>query len=119
MTAGEFIQKNSDILTGVVKEADLENLTDGNVLFMLITTPGQKEIKNRVVRSAGYCLVVARATNHLGKVAAITVLGLTAGGYAKIEVINLRDLEYKRNKMVFFCKPLQKNDMRQNYEFLK
>lgn len=119
MTAGEFIQNNRDILTGVVKEADLENLTDGNVVFMLITTPGQKGIETRVVRSAGYYLVVSRTTNHLGKITSLTVLGLTAGGYAKIEIINIGDLEYKGNKMVFFCKPLPKNDMRRNYEFLK
>lgn len=119
MIASEFIKKNADILTGVVKESDVENLTDGNVVFMLITSPGQKGIEDRVVRSAGYYLVVSRTTNHLGKITSLTVLGLTAGGYAKIEIINLGDLEYKGNKMVFFCKPLPKNDIRRNYDFLK
>ncbi len=119
MTAGEFIAANTDIFKGVVEEQDFDTLTDGSVLFMIITTPGQKDIENRAVHSAGYYLVVSRTTNRPGKTTELTVLGLTAGGYAKVESISLKDLEWKGNKMVFHCKPLPQNDPRSNYQFLQ
>jgi hypothetical protein len=48
-----------------------------------------------------------------------TVIGLTAGGYAKVETYNLGDVEYKGNKMIFLCKPLPQNDPRCNYKFVR
>ena len=119
MTAAEFIQTNADILTGVMKNADFEALTDGSVVFMLTTTPGNKNIQDRVVRNAGYYLVVSTHRNHLGKLVDITIVGLTAGGYAKVDSFNLGDLEYKRNKMLFLCRPLPQNDPRSNYKFVR
>lgn len=118
MTAAEFVVKNADILTKVVNTADFDNLTDGCVVFMVTTAPGQKDIKDRVVRNAGYYMVVSTNRSHMGKMQDVTVIGLTAGGYAKVESINLGDLGYRNNKMVFLCKPLPPNDYRRNYHFM-
>ncbi len=118
MTVAEFIKANNDILTDVLNENNFNNLTDGCVVFMVTSTPGQKNIKDRVVRNAGYYMVVSTNRNRMGKMQDITVVGLTAGGYAKIEIINLGDLEYRNNKLVFLCNPLPLNDRRRNYHFL-
>lgn len=118
MTAADFIKKNADILVKAVNTAEFDNLTDGCVVFMVTTAPGQKDITERVVRNAGYYMVVSTNRSHMGKMQDVTVIGLTAGGYAKVEVINLGDLGYRNNRMVFLCKPLPLNDYRRNYRFL-
>lgn len=119
ITAKEFIKKNADILLAPITKPAFEQLTDGCVVFIITTTPGQKDIKERAVRNAGYYLVVSKSKNHLGQTVDITAIGLTAGGYAKVECFDLNDIEYERNKMVFLCKPLPQNDMRRNYHFLR
>lgn len=119
ITAKEFIKKNADILLAPITEPAFEQLTDGCVVFIITTTPGQKDIKERVVRNAGYYMVVSKGRNHVGKTVDITTIGLTAGGYAKVECFDLSDIEYAHNKMVFLCKPLPQNDIRRNYHFLR
>lgn len=118
MIAAEFIRNNADILTGVMHPRDFNNLTDGCVVFVITTTPGSKNIQDRAIRNAGYYMVVSTYRDTTNRLINATVIGLTAGGYAKIDVINLSDLEYKGNKMVFLCKPLPLNDHRQNYHFM-
>ncbi len=119
MTVAEFIKENADILIAPLTEKAFQEMTDGNVVFMLITGPGQKDITDRVIRSAGYYLTVSSSRNHLGVKVDQTVVGLTAGGYAKVESYNLGDVAYKGNKMIFLCKPLPQNDPRCNYKFVR
>ena len=119
MTVADFIKDNADILIAPLTEKAFQEMTDGNVVFMLITGPGQKDISTRTVRSAGYYLTVSSSRNHLGVKVDQTVIGLTAGGYAKVESYNLGDVEYKGNKMIFLCKPLPQNDPRRNYQFVR
>ncbi len=118
MLASEFITKNKDIFLGLVSEEEFQKLNDGNVVFVITVAPGQKDIVTRVVRSAGYFLTVSSTTNHMGKKTDICLVGLTAGGYAKIDNIDLGDIGCRGNKIVLKCKPLPDNDPRRNYRFV-
>jgi hypothetical protein len=118
MLASEFMTNNNDILLGLVSEEEFQKLNDGNVVFVITVAPGQKDIVTRAVRSAGYFLTVSGKTNPMGKKTDVCLVGLTAGGYAKVDHINLDDIGGRGNKIVLKCKPLPDNDPRRHHRFV-
>lgn len=121
MTVREFEKQNKDILRHRLTVETFNALTDGMVLFCVTTNAGIKPIEERAVRTAGYQLVVATTRNpERGNLVDICTLALTAGGWAKVDIITADDISGLGNKVVYFCKPLNvpNNDPRRNHHWL-
>ena len=119
MTAQEFINQNQDILLSPITRAEFERLTDGTPLFCVTTSICNKPPMERAVKTAGYQMVVA-TTQYDGFITQFTTqiqtVGLTNGGYVKIESIDWGDIELGRT-LLFRCKPLPLNDNRRNHQW--
>ena len=118
MTVSEFIHNNADILMSPITESEFDGLTDGCVVFLLSAAAGKKPIAERVLRTAGYYMVVSSTKNAQNQMEEVLMVGLTNGGYAKIEFCNRQDIAQTGNKMMLTCIPLPQNDKRKNYHFM-
>ena len=121
MTAKEFAEKNSDILLRKMTSDDFMELTDGCVLFCITVPKGNIPMEERQVRTAGYQMVAhteSEAETFDG-IAHVNTVTLTANGYAKVDFISAESIKDPiGTKLLYFCRPLPKDDPRKNHHWL-
>lgn len=118
MKVKEFVGKNADILISELTPAAFDDLTCGQVVFVINTSNGTKPIMDRPVLSCGYHMVVATNRDQTGKLLNAQTLALTKAGYAKIDFLNAGDIDGQGHKLIMSCKPLPKFDeAKRNYRW--
>ena len=97
---------------------EFKELSDGCVIFCIVVANGNKPSLERMVKTVSYHMVASHKVNADGKTSEICTLGMTAGGYAKVDCFDKRDLADNGNKILLNCKPLLVGDIRKSGNFV-
>lgn len=110
MTLKELKDRNPDIILEEMSEDDAKAGANGMAVFYASVRPGQRPKDERTILCAGYALTAGFFQDASGGY--LNVLGLTARGNAKIDLVKLSGLGPGGNTALFRAEPVPGDDPR-------